>query len=345
MIELGVARGPARSTEQRADATDLFINAITAAVGGTLQSWAAGAVETAAGLWARALSTATVTEGVPMGPRLLAEMGRDLARKGESVYLLDVSPGGDSRLLRASTRDVWGVGPDPSDWTYRLTLTGPRDTVTVTAPAARVVHVRYASESHAPARGISPLQYASLTGTLINNLETALGYEAGGTVAKLIALPEGHSAPAVLTSKIQSAKGKTLLPETTAGGWGDKAAAPRKDFQPARLGADPPAALVMLRQHVESSVLGCFGVAAPLGPAGVTDGTAAREAARRLWSLTIQPLADLIAEEVSRVLEQPVSISHSQPAGSTDVAARARAVHVLVQAGGNYDDAMRIVGW
>ena len=297
MIELGIASGPA--PEVRASATDMYVDVLTAAVGaGTVSTWAAGAVEIAAGLWSRALSTAAVPDGIPVGPRMLAEIGRDLARHGECLYLADVAPRGRLRLLRCHSRDTWGDGPDPADWWYRLTVAGPRSTRTVTAPAASVVHVRYATEAHSPARGVSPLAYASLTGALGANLEQSLGYEAGGAVARLIAMPEGHQSPEGLADAIKTARGRTLLPETVAGGWGDKETAPRKDFVPARLGADPPSALVNLRQHVESSVLACFGVGAPLGPSGLNDGTAAREAARRLWTLTIQPLAAVIAEEL-----------------------------------------------
>ena len=322
MIELGIASGPA--PEVRADATDMYIDVLTAAVGaGTVSTWAAGAVEIAAGLWSRALSTAAVPDGIPVGPRMLAEIGRDLARHGECLYLADVAPRGRLRLLRCHSRDTWGDGPDPADWWYRLTVAGPRSTRTVTAPAASVVHVRYATEAHAPARGLSPLAYATLTGTLGAALEQSLGYKAGGAVARLIALPEGHQSPDGLTDAIRTARGRTLLPETTAGGWGDSTTAPRKDFQPARLGADPPSALVNLRQHVESSVLACFGIGAPLGPSGLNDGTAAREAARRLWTLTIQPLAAVIAEELSRVLERPVALSYGRSSGQADLAARA----------------------
>ena len=192
---------------------------------------------------------------------------------------------------------------------------------------------------------VSPLEYASLTGRLGANLERALGHEAGGAVANLIALPEGHQNPAGLADAIRCADGRTLLPETTAGGYGDKMGAPRRDWKPERLGADPPPALVQLRQHVESTVLACFGIGAPLGPQGWTDGTAAREAARRLWTLTVQPLGDLIAEELTRVLERPVALDYGRPSGQSDLAARARAVSALAKAGITTDDAMLIVGW
>ena len=87
--------------------------------------------------------------------------------------------------------------------------------------------------------------------------------------------PDPPSPAAGLAEAIRTAKGRTLLPETTAGGYGDKMGAPRRDWKPERLGADPPMALVHLRQHVESSVLACYGIPAPLDPAGLTDGTGA----------------------------------------------------------------------
>ena len=118
-------------------------------------------------------------------------------------------------------------------------------------------------------------------------------------MANLITLPSGYNGQPptdnpddeqetplpsdALAEAIRTAKGRTLLPETTADNWNcdPNARPPRRDFVPQRLGADPPMALVHLRQHVEASVLACFGVPAPLGPAGLNDGTVAREAARR----------------------------------------------------------------
>ena len=324
MIELAIGNPP-RPAEVRTDATALAIDALLASVTGTAaQTWAGAAVEVAAGMWGRCLSTAAVQPaGLPIGPAWLAEVGRDLARHGQAVYLLDVAPRGALRLLRATTTDVWGDSPDPRDWWCRLTITSPRSTRTVTAPAASVVHARYATETHSPARGLAPLQYASLTGTLTGNLEQALGYEAGGFVANIVAMPEGYTTPDNLRESLRTAKGVTRLPVTTRGGHGDPGGAPAHDWKPVRLGANPPVGLVQLRQHVEASVLGCFGIPAPLSPSGLNDGTAQREAARRMWSVTIAPLADIIAAELTRVLERPVSLDFGQSSGSTDVAGRA----------------------
>ena len=174
-------------------------------------------------------------------------------------------------------------------------------------------------------------------------------------MARLIALPEGYNGQTpnedgeipgdTLAEAIRTARGRTLLPETTAGGRGDVTAAPRRDWEPMRLGADPPPGLVSLRQDVESSVLSCYGVPAALGPSGTVDGTAQRESMRRLWMTTIAPLASLIGEELSRVLERPVTVQHGQAGGLTDVASRARAVKQLTDAGVDLAEAMRRVGW
>ena len=92
-------------------------------------------------------------------------------------------------------------------------------------------------------------------------------------------------------------------------------------------------------------MLGCFGIGAPLSPAGLNDGTAAREANRRLWNLTIQPIAAVIAEELTRVFERPVTLDYGRPSGMADLAARARAVGALVKAGVEQSDALLLTGW
>ena len=342
MISLGISR-----PEVRTDTTTSLVHALTAAAtGGSVATWAAGAVECATGLWSRGLSLAEIPDDVPIRRSWLAEVGRDLARRGEVVYLLDASRG-RLRFLRAYTSDVWGDGPDIEDWWYRLTVTGPRTTETMVVPSSRVLHVRYATERFTPARGLSPLQYASLTGTLTAALETALGEEVGGAVARLITMPEGHTDDPdnPLANVVRDAKGKTLLMETTAGGYGDMQGRPQRDWSPVRLGADPPSSLIALRSAVENTVLSCYGVPSSLGPGGVSDGTAMRESSRRFWALTIAPLLGLVAEELERVLERPVHLHHGQAAGTADVASRARAAKALNEAGVPIEDAMRRVGW
>ena len=54
---------------------------------------------------------------------------------------------------------------------------------------------------------------------------------------------------------------------------------------------------------------------------------------------------DLIAEELARVLERPVKLAIGQSAGVADVAARARSVKGLTDAGMPLADALKRVGW
>ena len=63
--------------------------------------------------------------------------------------------------------------------------------------------------------------------------------------------------------------------------WGEgRSGAPQRDWQPSRIGANPPAPLVDLHQTASREVLAAVGVNPALFSAG--DGTAAREAWRQL---------------------------------------------------------------
>ena len=61
-------------------------------------------------------------------PSIMEMIGRSLIRRGEVVFLIDTM-GGELKLLPTEAHDVDG-GPDPSTWTYRLTLNGPSRTLT-----------------------------------------------------------------------------------------------------------------------------------------------------------------------------------------------------------------------
>ena len=95
---------------------------------------------------------------------------------------------------------------------------------------------------------------------------------------------------------------------------------------------------------VLQTVLACCGVPPALAPGAAAAGPAMREAQRAFLTATVQPLGALLEAEVSRVLERPVRIRFHKLAAA-DVAARARGVHVLTQAGVDRDRALALVGW
>ena len=299
-------------------------------------------------MWARAFASAKVApEGdVRSGavtPEVLAMIGRELCRRGESVHLIDVE-GGRVRLLPAGSWDVHGGSADPESWTYTVYLSGPSGTETRTVPGAAVLHPRYATSAARPWAGVGPLQYAQATGRLAGNLESKLAQEAGGVVAHVIPVPSDGDDDSLddLRSGIASAKGGTSLVETTSAGYGEgRAAAPMEDWKPRRIGANPPAVLDALRTSTGKAVLAACGCSPSLF--GESDGTSAREAFRQFVHATVGAVARLVEAELSDKLDVEVRLDFSD-LRAADVAGRARAFKALVGGGMDLDKAVALSG-
>ncbi len=147
-----------------------------------------------------------------------------------------------------------------------------------------------------------------------------------------------------LKAQIRDLRGRTGLVETTSSGFAEgRAAAPAQDWKPRRIGADPPEVLATLRDAVESTVLGCCGVPPDLArPGGRT-----RESYRQWAASSVEPLARLVAAELSRALDVEVRLRFDR-LEAADVAGRARAYRSLVGTGGEPmpdADAGRLVGF
>ena len=318
--------------------SDLLVSALVTAATETGGGPAAiGAVEAAAGLWARSFAAARVTPAnavtAALSPATLAFVARELCRRGESLHVIDVR-GGRVRLIPAFTWHVDG-GPDPASWRYRVTAVGPSTTTTRTIPAAGVVHVRYAVEPGRPWQGLAPLVYAAQTRRLGVNLETSLADETGGPVGSVIPVPEGHQQEtpdgetdpfAKLKADLAALKGHPALVETMAGGFGDRGGRPDSDWRPRRIGADPPAALSDVRAGVTLAILAACGI--PPALAGEGDGTAQREALRRFLHTTLDPLGRLVSAELSDKLDVTVTLDFGS-LFAADVQGRARAWRAL----------------
>ena len=133
-----------------------------------------------------------------------------------------------------------------------------------------------------------------------------------------------------------------MLSETTAAGWGEgKASAPQRDWQPHRIGANPPAVLPALRTHVFEAVLSACGV--PVSLVTDADGTSQREAYRRWYATSVTALGDLVAAELSAKLETEIRFDFSH-LYATDLAGRAGAFAKLVAGGVKTDRALAIAG-
>ena len=351
MIELGISAGPAVEVRQQgAEGLDLIARALSGSGGPTVQDAALGGLQIAAGRVARALSVATVEgDGGLLTPDHLSGIGYDLIRQGESLHLFSVDLAGGAALVRASTTvPVVSGSADPRTWRYSLSVPGPSIDRTVSACAAEVVHCRINSSPWQPWRGRSPLRVAASTGLLASALAQSLGEESAVYVARMIAMPQGTGQPTIEALKAliaNPAGGRLLLPSTTAGGYGaGRSSAPLTDWKPSRLGPDWSMGGTDLHALVLQEVMAVCGVPPALAPGANAAGPTLREANREFLTTTIQPLGALIAAEASRVLELTVTIHHHALAAA-DVAARARGVHVLKQAGVDLERAMQLVGW
>ena len=116
-----------RQPEVRGYTETQLLDQFTRAVSGNVRQGALGGLQCAAGAVARAFTAAEVdgdAEGL-LDPATLYQMGYDLVREGETVWLLEAGTRG-LRLLRASTgTDVYQGAAARESWTYRLTLPGP----------------------------------------------------------------------------------------------------------------------------------------------------------------------------------------------------------------------------
>ena len=177
-----------------------------------------------------------------------------------------------------------------------------------------------------------------------------LSDEAGGPSGYLIPVPEDPGGEnkesdnlSDLRSDLTNLKGNTGLVESSAGGWGDPGAKPKKDFMTSRFGIDPPLPLVSLRNDVAVSVLAC-NLIPPSLVQGNADGTAQRESYRRFIQSGIAPTGRIVAAEFSRVLGVEISFDWSSLHAS-DVTGKSRAAKALAEIEGvSMEKALMLAG-
>ena len=336
MIQLGL-QAPARVERRDSDYSQQVVNLLLNQATGNAaaRADATAALEAAAGAYGRAFASAEVTpvnaRTLALTPSVLQLLGRQLVRAGEAVLLIDVR-GGQVRLLPAGEWEVTG-GADDRQWLYRVDLHGPSSSVSHRTTSAGVVHARYAVQPNRPWRGMGPLEFASLTGGLSASLELSLANETAGSSGYLVSVPDDGESDTIdkMRSRVANLKGRTAFVEAPQS-WSDTPqTAPRSDYKPMRIGADPPDTLRALRSEVGRAVLGCAGVPVELFEPG--QGTGQREAWRRFLFGTVAPVANIILEELRAKLEVPDLAFGFQELRASDLAGRARGFAQMVQGG------------
>ena len=146
---------------------------------------------------------------------------------------------------------------------------------------------------------------------------------------------------AALKQDIRTARGKALLVETAAAGWGEgRTAAPQRDWQASRLGPMPPDSMVKAADAAFSRVLAACGM--PPSLFLDADGTSQREAVRRWHLNTVLPLARLVEAELTEKLEAEVKLEFDTYA--LDMVSRSQVVAKLTGAGVALPVALEAVG-
>ena len=349
------ARRP--TVEHRQSFTDEVVAGILASAGGgNVLPTTLATVEAAAGLWSRGLAAADVTPDgslalAGVGPDVLAGVGRDLCRRGESVFMIDVNEHG-VRLLPASSWSISG-GVSPETWSYALEFPLPSGRVVKTSrPSAAVCHFRYAVQKNAPWKGVPPLAFAALTGRLAASLEDMMANEAGGPQGSVFSIPEATNpteglddvdpmAPA--RTGIATARGAPILLETPAGGYGDRGQAPLREWDAKRYGADWPEAVSAARPDIAATVYSALGIPLSL-VTGQADGTGQRVGWQRFVGSTIGPLGRLVSHELRLKLDPLAALGFADLRSPDQLVSRARAIGSLQKAGVPIEEARRVVG-
>ena len=341
------------AVEHRASLTDHVVNAILASAsgGGVRTALATSALESAATLYANALSACAVT-GPPSVTRAFdadwrGMVASDLIRRGQALYAIGADPVSGLALDLVSHWDVHG-GPQRASWYYRCELAGPSSTSWQTRSAASVLHLRWLTDAARPWAGVSPLQHASDTGSLSGWLDKRLSEESSGPVGSFLPVakfepgadadltdPDADDPLALLRRDIGAARGQVLAVETQMSLADSPATAPRRDYQVARFGAAPPRDLVELREQVTRDVGTACGI-----PRALLDSTASGQAARESWRQFVAASVDGLARRLeAQILDQlGVAVGFdTSTLGGRDVQARAAAFRRLAGKEGGAD--------
>ena len=235
-----------------------------------------------------------------------------------------------------------------------MTYLRPSGNLTHFVPYSQVVSCKYSFDPARPWLGLSPLQYGSLTGNLLANIETRLVQESGSPSGYFLPLPEAPKDDDVdedvavpgrlvaLKKDIAGAAGGTVVVGTTAGGNGDRQSAPRKDMEVSRFGFNAPEVMQVLRSEVGVAVLGSCGVPPDLFVGG-SNSQAQREAWRRFVLGSVESVAKLVEAELSSKLSADITLDFSSTFAH-DVQGRATSLAKMVSSGMPLQQALGLSG-
>ena len=129
--------------ESGGDFSDAVVRLLESQAAGTAaDASSTAAVEAASGALSRAFAAAEVSGPAwvqdAVTPGVLAQIGRDLVRKGDSMHAIRMGSDGLVKLIPCSSWHFEG-NHDPDSWTVRATAYGPSTSTTWNLPASGVI--------------------------------------------------------------------------------------------------------------------------------------------------------------------------------------------------------------
>ena len=334
-----------RKPETFASYTDSFIGALLEAAGGqVVDASTTAAVEFAAGLWQRTLSSAEVSPvhlGSIITPDVLGSIARGLVLRGQVVGVVE-----DGGLVLASDVEATG-GPQPSTWRFKVTLDGPTRSQTWTLGYDDVLLFQWSADPRRPWAGIGPLHRASVSAALLARLESRMSEEASAVSGHLLSVPDtSDETIAQLQTDLRALKGRTAFVRTSKN-WGTEegkqSAGVPGEYVQRRIGAAVPEGNIRLRNDAGFDVVATCGVPAAMMRSDA-DGTASGAATSRFLDFSVQPVADAMVAELSLKLGVPVALGFEHLRRADTILTMARAAAQLTASGVSIKDALDAVG-
>lgn len=305
------------------------------------------AVQSCVSLWEAGFAMADVEGTDLLTRRLRAVLARQLALRGEAVFYIT-----DDAMVPVSDWDLQTRLGKPT--AYRLTLPDIGGGQTITALAGEVAHIVTGADARQPWAGTPPLRRSGLSASLLQTMEGLLSdvYRDAPIGSGVVPMPESKEADMQDVARgFKGARGKVLVRESVAvqaaGG-----PQPNADWKPQDLTPDlQKTGALSAHGQARDAILCAFGVL-PAMVASNAQGPLVREGQRQLATWTLQPLAELVGEELSEKFGQAVKIDTLRPLQAYDAGGRARAAAGVVQAlvmakeaGVDPDTALKLVGW
>ncbi len=285
------------------------------------------AVQTAVALWEAGFALADVAGTALLSRASMALLARSAALRGEAVMLIR-----EAGLVPAADWDI--ATRDGTPRAYRVSVPEAGGARSETVLAGEVIHLRLAADPVAPWTGQPPLRRAALSASLLHEVETAIRdvFREAPIGSQIVPLPDSSADDmAAMRAAFRGRRGATLVVEgvaqATAAGMNPQLGQRREELSPDLDKAQALGALAAARD----AIFAAFGVLPGLhNPA--TTGPLVREAQRHLAQWTLQPMAQLLAEEATAKLGSRVSIDVVRPLQAFDAGGRARAFAAMVAA-------------